>query len=281
MAAPIGHVFNPAQARPLRSGVPMSKKVLLVNAHPEPRSLNHRLLDVAHNTLLAHGHEVSVSDLYALGWKAVVDGDDFPVRANPERLSIIDESGHAYRNGGQTDDVQREQDKLMAADAVVFQFPLWWFSMPAILKGWFDRVFAYGLAYGYRDAGNRYRYGEGGLQGKRAMLSVTVGGPAADYGVRGINGPLDELLFPITHGTLFFAGMEVLPTYAVYGTGRMTPESLALADAGLAQRMQSLFSQAPIPYRAQNGGDYPDRHALAEQVAPGITGLRAHICDIG
>lgn len=138
-------------------------------------------------------------------------------------------------------------------------------------------MFAYGLAYGYRGAGNRYRYGEGGLAGKRALLSVTTGGPADDYGPRGINGQLDELLFPITHGTLFFPGMEVLPTYAVYGTGRIDADGVERAQAGLAARMRTLFPDAPIPYRSQNGGDYPDRHVLADDVAPGVTGVRAHL----
>jgi NAD(P)H dehydrogenase (quinone) len=149
--------------------------------------------------------------------------------------------------------------------------------MPAIMKGWIERVFAFGLAYGYRGAGNRYRYGEGGLAGKRALLSVTTGGPAEDYGPRGINGPLDELLFPITHGTLFFAGMDVLPTYAVYGTSRIDAAGVEHAQAGLAARMRTLFDDAPIPYRPQNGGDYADRHVLADGVAPGVTGLCAHL----
>ena len=83
--------------------------------------------------------------------------------------------------------MEDEQAKLRQADAIVFQFPIWWFSFPAILKGWVDRVFAYGLAYGYKDAGNQHRYGEGGFAGKRALLSVTVGGPLEDYGARGIN----------------------------------------------------------------------------------------------
>jgi NAD(P)H dehydrogenase (quinone) len=61
--------------------------------------------------------------------------------------------------------------------------------MPAILKGWVDRVFAYGLAYGFKGAGNRYRYGDGGFRGKRAMLSVTVGGAAEDCRRKRIAGP--------------------------------------------------------------------------------------------
>jgi NAD(P)H dehydrogenase (quinone) len=255
----------------------MSRKVLLVHAHPEPASVNSQLLAVARETLEAQGHEVMLSDLYAMKWKAVFDEHDFPHRLDRTRLSFIAESGHAYSNGKQTPDVQSEQEKLLAADAVVFQFPLWWFGVPAILKGWFDRVFAYGLAYGYRNAGNRYRYGEGGLQGKRAMLSVAVGGPEEDYSARGINGPLDQLLFPITHGTLFFAGMDVLPTYAVYGAARMTAEDIERAKAKLKSRIQNLFTERPLSFRPQNGGDYPDGHVLAEHVVPGIAGIDAHI----
>ncbi|WP_296948623.1 NAD(P)H-dependent oxidoreductase [uncultured Massilia sp.] len=255
----------------------MSKTVLIVHAHPDPASLTAQLADAAHDALRAQGHAVLRSDLYALGWKAVYDAADFPDRLDPARLSFVAESGHAFRAGTQPADVQAEQAKLLAADAVVFQFPLWWFGMPAIMKGWIERVFAYGLAYGHKDAGNRHRYGEGGLAGKRAMLSVTTGGPAADYGPRGVNGQLDELLFPITHGTLFYPGMEVLPTLAVHGAGRIDGAGVEDAKAALAARMRGLFDDPAIPYRAQNGGDYPDRHQLAADVAPGVTGLRAHL----
>ena len=253
--------------------------MLIVYAHAEPTSLTRQLVEVSVQTLQEQGHEVVLSDLYAMNWKAVFDENDFPSRANPDRLSFVTESGHAYSNGLQTVDVEAEQQKLLAADAVILQFPLWWFGMPAILKGWVDRVFAYGLAYGYKGEGNRYRYGDGGLKGKRGLLSVTVGGPVADYLPRGINGPLDQLLFPITHGMLFFAGMEVMPTYAVYGTGSITEEGVVAAKAAWRLRLERLFDEAPIPFRRQNGGDYPDHHVLADHVAVGQTGLLAHIAD--
>jgi NAD(P)H dehydrogenase (quinone) len=223
------------------------------------------------------GHEVLQSDLYGMGWKAVYDEQDFPSRADRTRLSFITESGHAYLNGLQTADITSEQQKLLRADAVIFQFPLWWFGMPAILKGWIDRVFAYGLAYGYKGAGNRYRYGEGGLTGKRALLSVAVGGPAEDYSPRGINGPLEQLLFPITHGMFFFAGMDVLPTFAVYGAGHLDEGTWAAAKEAWRSRVARLFDQAPIPFRPQNSGDYPNGHVLADHVAIGRSGLMAHI----
>jgi len=255
----------------------MTKTVLVVHAHPDRRSLTHQLATTAKHSLAELGHRVLETDLYAERWKAVFDADDFLAPVDPERLSFISESGHAFATGTQTPDVAAEQAKLLAADAVIFQFPLWWFGFPAVLKGWVDRVFAFGFAYGYRGAGNTYRYGDGALAGKRAMLSVTAGGPAEDFGPRGINGPLEHVLFPITHGTLFFPGMDVLPTFAVYGSGHLDEAGVVAAKRALAGRVAGLFTDAPIPYRRQNTSDYPDRHSLAPEVAPGVTGIPAHI----
>jgi NAD(P)H dehydrogenase (quinone) len=255
-------------------------KVLLVHAHPEPTSVTQQLANLAHEVLTEQGHAVLQSDLYAMGWKAVLDVQDFPLRANPQRLSFMAESAHAFAQGCQTPDVAAEQDKLMAADAVILHFPLWWFSMPAIMKGWVDRVWAHGLAYGYLGAGNAHRYGEGGFAGKRALLAVAVGGPMIDYSPRGINGPLEQLLFPITHGTLFFAGLQVLPTFAVYGASSIDAQGMAEAGAAWRSRLRRLFDDAPMAFRAQNGGDYPDRHVLANHVVPEQTGLAAHLDEL-
>ncbi|MCW7540443.1 NAD(P)H-dependent oxidoreductase [Aquabacterium sp. A7-Y] len=257
------------------------KKVLIVFAHPEPTSLNHQLVETAVHVLQQDGHEVLLSDLYSMGWKAVFDEQDFPLRAHPQRLSFIEESGHSYAVGRQAPDIAAEQQKVLAADALILQFPLWWFGMPAILKGWIDRVWARGLAYGYEGAGNRYRYGDGAFKGKRALVSVTVGGPAVDYSPRGINGPLEQLLFPITHGTLFYPGMDVLPVHAVYGAAQLSAQGAEVAKAQWAARLERIFDDTPTPFRRQNGGDYPDGHVLAPDIASGRSGLLAHVADQG
>lgn len=256
----------------------MSKTVLMVYAHPEPTSLTRLFVAATEQTLTQQGHTLLQSDLYGMGWKATFDEQDFPNRINPERLAYVQESGHAYATNQQTEDVTAEQRKLLAADAVILQFPLWWFGMPAILKGWIDRVYAYGFAYGYKGEGNRYRYGDGILKGKRALLSVMVGGPETDYSPRGINGPLEELLFPITHGALFFPGMEVLRTHAVYGTGNISKETVDKELVAWCQRLEQLFDESPIPFRHQNGGQY-QRNILAEDIAEGKTGLIIHVDD--
>jgi NAD(P)H dehydrogenase (quinone) len=153
--------------------------VLLVYAHPEPKSLNGSLKDFAVQRLEAAGHQVRVSDLYAMQWKAPLDAGDSlaPANGTPFHPSLA--SKHAFENGLQSPDIAREQEKLKWADAVILQFPLWWFSMPAILKGWIERVYAFGFAYGvgeHSDSRWGNRYGEGTLAGKRAMLMVTTGG---------------------------------------------------------------------------------------------------------
>lgn len=258
----------------------MKKRILVVYAHPEPTSLTRQLVQVTVETLEGQGHEVVQSDLYGMRWKAVFDENDFPSRANPERLSFIMESGHAYSTGRQTDDVVAEQAKLVSADAVILQFPLWWYSMPAILKGWIERVYAFGFAYGYKNGTNQYRFGDGILKGKRALVSVLTGGPAVDYGPRGINGPIDQLLFPLTHGALFYPGMDVLPTHAVYAAAHITTQAeVDAAKAAWRGRVERLFEDDPIPFRAQNGGDFMDSHTLRDDVAPDRSGLLAHIAD--
>ncbi|GLW11876.1 NAD(P)H dehydrogenase (quinone) [Microtetraspora sp. NBRC 13810] len=256
-------------------------KTLIVYAHPEPRSLNGSLKDLAVATLEKAGHEVRVSDLYAMRWKAVVDAGDFgPSASSP--LKVAADSGRAFDTGALTPDVRAEQEKLLWADMIIFQFPLWWYAMPAILKGWVDRVFTYHFAYGvgeHSDVKYGERFGEGTLAGRRALLSVTAGGPESHYADRGINGPIDDLLFPIQHGILYYPGIEVLPPFVLYGTDRTTDEDFPDIAKAWEQRLLTLESTEPIAFRRQNFGDYeiPSLH-LKEGLEPaGRSGFGLHV----
>ncbi|WP_237154118.1 NAD(P)H-dependent oxidoreductase [Oryzibacter oryziterrae] len=257
-------------------------KVLLVFAHPEPQSLSASLRDVATRELEAAGHEVRVSDLYAMGWKSQIDRADFPALGSDERLLPIAASKNAFSAATLTDDVKAEVDKLLWGDALILQFPLWWFAMPAILKGWVDRVYAYGFAYGVGEHSDKRwgdRYGEGTLAGKRAMLIVTAGGWEEHYGPRGVNGPIDDLLFPINHGILFYPGYDVLPPFVTYSTDRFNEECFETAARHLRERMRTLETVEPIPYRRQNGGDYhiPTMELRAGLEAASTSGFRLHV----
>jgi NAD(P)H dehydrogenase (quinone) len=255
--------------------------VLLVYAHPEPRSLNGALKDFAVQRLQAAGHRVQVSDLYAMRWTPTLDAQDSLDGAAGDRFDPTLDSKRAFANGRQRADIAAEQDKLRWADAVLLQFPLWWFSMPAILKGWVDRVYAYGFAYGVGEHSEAHwgdRYGEGTLAGKRAMLVVTTGGWESHYAPRGINGPIDDLLFPIQHGILHYPGFDVLPPFVTYRSDRMDAERFAQTLDALGRRLDTLWSAAPIAFRKQNGGDYAiPALTLHPDIAPGRNGFAAHV----
>src|SRR5690606_2449016 len=97
--------------------------------------------------------------------------EDFFERRFPDALQYDREQKQASQRQTFTADIQAELDKLLACDLLILQFPLWWFSVPAILKGWIDRVFVNGTVYG---AGGR-RFDQGGLKGRKAMLAFTTG----------------------------------------------------------------------------------------------------------
>ena len=255
--------------------------VLIVYAHPEPKSLNGSLKDFAMQRLQAAGHTVQVSDLYAMQWKPTLDAEDTTGLLDPTRFDPIKDSQHAFKTGLQSADIAQEQDKLRWADAVILQFPLWWFSMPAILKGWVDRVYAYGFAYGVGEHSDKHwgdRYGEGNMRGKRAMLLVTTGGWDSHYSARGVNGPMEDILFPIQHGILYYPGFSVLPPFLVYRTSRTDADRYASMQAALGERLDTLWTTPPIPFRQQNGGDYLiPALTLRDDIAPGQQGFGAHL----
>ena len=255
--------------------------VLLVYAHPESQSLNGSLKDFTVSHLKNLGHNVQVSDLYAMKWKATFDADDFENRRNKQHFSAELESQYAFEKGLQSPDVALEQEKLLWSDTVILQFPLWWFSMPAILKGWVDRVYAYGFAYGVGEhSETRWgdRYGEGTLAGKRAMLVVTAGGWESHYSPRGINGHIDELLFPIQHGILYYPGFDVLPPFVIYRTGKIDQQKFTTICNSLGERLETLQETQPIPFYPQNKGAYTvPEMILRKDISPEQTGFASHV----
>jgi NAD(P)H dehydrogenase (quinone) len=255
--------------------------VLIVFAHPDPRSLNAALLKVCVSELQAQGHEVKVSDLHAMRFKPVADRDDFPALPAGARLKLAAASRAAHAGGQLTADVMAEIARLEWADAIILHFPLWWYSMPAILKGWVDRVFACGFAYGVGEHSDHHwgdRFGEGSLAGKRAMLITTTGGWQAHYSARGINGPMEDLLFPIQHNILYYPGAAVVPPFVLHSADRLRPEDFPPVEAALRTRMRELFTTPPIAWRRQNGGDYeiPACELRPGLEAPGSSGFRLH-----
>ncbi|MBE7683813.1 NAD(P)H-dependent oxidoreductase [Paenibacillus sp. P13VS] len=135
-------------------------KHLIVYAHPHADSFNRAILNTAVEALEAQGHEVVVRDLYALEFQPV--------------LSAADTT--SMRAGQNPQDITTEQKFITDADAITFIYPIWWTGLPAILKGYVDRVFAYGFAYASGEAGI-----EKLLTGKKGLIINTHGTPSDIY----------------------------------------------------------------------------------------------------
>ena len=178
-------------------------KVFIVHAHHEPKSFNGALTEAAVAALTDAGHEVRVSDLYAMDFDPVSDRRNFTTVGEADYLKQQVEESHASKNDGFAPDIEAELEKLDWCDVLIFQFPIWWFGLPGILKGWVDRVFAMERIYG----GGRW-FDDGYFKGKRAMLSLTTGGGPGAFSEKGIVGDIHAHLHPINYGIFRFVGRK-------------------------------------------------------------------------
>ncbi|MDY0835929.1 NAD(P)H-dependent oxidoreductase [Pseudomonas sp. SED1] len=218
-------------------------KVLIVHAHPEPQSFTAALRDQAIATLQAQGHEVQVSDLYAMHWNPVASASDFTSRENPDYLVYALEQRLGVKSQSIAADIRQELDKLLWADLLILNFPIFWFSAPAMLKGWIDRVLVSGVCYG----GKRF-YDQGGLAGKKALVTVTLGGREHMFGEGAIHGPLEDMLRPILRGTLAYVGFEVLEPFVAWHVPYISAEARQGFLRSYQQRLEGLADDQPLVF---------------------------------
>lgn len=215
--------------------------VLIVLAHPEPHSFNGALFDTAAGVLREAGHTVATSDLYRMGFNPVSGRHNFTTVKDADFLKLQVEELHATEAGGFAPELDAEIAKVEAADLMIWQFPLWWFGLPAVLKGWVDRVFAMGRTYGYG-----HIYETGVFRGKRALLSLTTGGPREAYRPEGFNGDLEAILRPIHRGMLEFTGFSVLRPQVHWQPVRVEAAEREAWLAAWAARLRNIADEAPI-----------------------------------
>lgn len=161
-------------------------KYLIVYAHPDPLSFNHAIREHVEAALKKQEKQYSVRDLYLMKWNPVMGGADFQTAGGkdiPEEVKV-------------------EQQYIKEADVIIFIHPIWWFGMPAVLKGYVDRVFSAGFAYEYTSDGIK-----GMLTGKKVMIVNTTGGPQESYEKFGFKDALNKVFKDGTYG---FCAMEVI-----------------------------------------------------------------------
>jgi NAD(P)H dehydrogenase (quinone) len=178
---------------------------LVVVAHPDPESLTHGLGCEVIAALSGDGRSAELVDLAA---------EDFDPRFTTADLLH-------YRGEGPTPpDVVREQARLDRAQQLVLVFPVYWWSMPALLKGWIDRVFINGWAFEYSPGGRLVPK----LNQLSAHLLAVAGGDADGYERHGYT---NALRTQIEHGIFGFCGASIASTHIVYDSETTPVEMLA------------------------------------------------------
>ena len=221
----------------------MSKKLFMISAHLEEKSFTCAMAETIKESFLQQGFQVLHSDLYAMGFNPVASKEDFHNPANPDYCNYALEQRHNYQNGGLSPDIKSEIEKLWQADSVLFVFPLYWFSVPAIIKGWIDRVLLSGLCYG----GKRF-YDQGPLKGKKASLVFSCGARESMFGKEALHGDYYEMLKPLLRGTLYYTGMEVLPPFVAHHIPYITAEKRVAILGQLKQYCGNWETMSPLAF---------------------------------
>jgi len=165
-------------------------KHLIIYTHLNPNSFTKAVVDEVEKVAKNKGHETKIIDLYA---------DKFnPVLALPDIQ-------YSFMDGDAPKDVENYQKDITWADRITFVYPLWWTQMPAMLKGFIDRVFTNGYAYMYDENGPK-----GLLVGKSVQLIINTGNPSEILEELG----LDAAIKSVNEvGVFEFCGMNVKTTF--------------------------------------------------------------------
>lgn len=178
---------NNSQAKPHQNPTFTQPKTLIVIAHPKPESFNHAIKETVIAALEKENHLVKVRDLYALEFDPVLS-----------KQELTNYDSHTDEVPA---DVKAEQEEILWADQLIFIYPTWWWSMPAILKGYFDRVFVPGFAFSVGEEGPN-----GLLIGKKAWIIQTTGSAKAYMEENQLEKMVKQ---PLEIGLFNFCGIEV------------------------------------------------------------------------
>lgn len=237
-------------------------KAHIVLAHPEMESFNANLSDASQRALTAAGWQITFSDLYGMDFDPCEGPRHYRRRKNADVFHTQTEQRFSAENGAMPPDVEAEGRRLLDCDLLVVHFPLWWFGMPAILKGWMDRVFVYG--HMYRSA---MRYDTGICSGKKMIACVTTGASEESCSHNGKEGDtrlhLWPLLFPFR-----YLGFDVLEPEIFHGVGGV---AFIEGDEGGLSTMETytdrwvaalktLSSRPQVPYNRD--GDFDEAKRL-------------------
>ncbi|MCH7337036.1 NAD(P)H-dependent oxidoreductase [Acinetobacter sp. NIPH 2699] len=170
------------------------KNALIVITHPDSTSLSHQISNHIANLLIQQGMNVEIADLYQEEFKPAITIPDLGAYRGQQALGA---------------DILFEQTRFDRADIVYFVFPVYWWSVPALLKGWFERVFTHGWAYQIDDQGTLV----GQLKKIPVKLIGTGTGDQAGYDKHGYSKAIHT---QIVEGIFGFCGNQDVQTSILY-----------------------------------------------------------------
>ena len=206
---------------------------LIVFAHPDRLSFNGAWAEATEKVSKELNHTVLLSDLTAMDFDPVEAARHYPGHSAGSAFDPLKAQEEAAEADKIPNDVAIEIEKVRRADRVIFHFPLWWFAPPAVLKGWFDRVFAHGALHSVDR-----RFDTGRCLGKKALFCVTTGSSEAESAPNGKEGDVQMLLWPTAH-TLRYLGYTVLVPEVVHGVHGY---HRGAARKALQERLQSVLN---------------------------------------
>ncbi|MDD9923474.1 MAG: NAD(P)H-dependent oxidoreductase [Boseongicola sp.] len=187
------------------------KTTLIVSAHPDGFSFNAAWAAESKAVCELEGDEVLVSNLVEMAFDPVEARQHYPHIEADELFDVLKTQEAASEGGTLPEDVRLEIDKLRQAHRVIFHFPLWWFSAPAILKGWLERVLAHGEMHSVDQ-----RFDQGQFRGRKVLFCVTTGSRESESAFNGKEGDVQLLLWPLAYA-LRYVGFTVLVPRIVHG----------------------------------------------------------------
>jgi len=232
-------------------------KAHIVLAHPEAKSFNAHLSRTSLQVLQTAGWEVTYSDLYRLDFDPCEGSRHYTSRANSDQFHAQTEQRFNADKGTTPGDVMREIEHMMACDLLVVHFPLWWFGMPAMMKGWIDRVFVYGSMYR-----STIRYDAGICAGKQMLACVTTGASEDSCSFNGRESDTRLLMWPILF-PFRYLGFDVLKPEIFHGIGGVAfveghEDGTSGVDRFTQQwedQLAHLSDRSVIPYNRDNEFD--------------------------
>lgn len=162
--------------------------ILIVYAHPSKKGYTYRVLQDIVEQMDGSGHAVRISDLYAMDFRAEMNETEY-LRESQVKTSLPVSA-----------DIKAEQDKIEWSDAMIFLYPVWWSDCPAIMKGWFDRVFSIGYAYDYDPDG---RHIVKMKKIKHGLVICTAGADNEQLEVEGIADSMRKIMLNDRLGSRF------------------------------------------------------------------------------